>query len=81
MQVIATANARLVVTVLALVVVAVLTVLIVWLPLLAYLAFPDVPTRAPADRERVAPRERPDAGGRRPRGGGVLLVVNGALGI
>ena len=80
-QVIATADARLPVTVLALLVVVVITVLTVWLPLLAYLAFPDATTRT----LRTA-NEWLRANGRTLVAvalwvAGVLLVVNGALGL
>jgi uncharacterized membrane protein len=80
-QVIATADARLLVTVLALVVVVAITVLIVWLPLLAYLAFPDATTRT----LRTA-NEWLRAHGKTLLAGalwvaGALLVVNGALGL
>lgn len=80
-QVIATADARLVVTVLALFVVVAITVLVVWLPLLAYFAFPDATTRT----LRTA-NEWLRANGRTLVAvalwvAGVLLVVNGALGL
>ena len=80
-QVIATADAAVPVTVLAMVIVTVLTVLIVWLPLIAYLARPEATTRAlrTANGWLVA------------HGrlvvtcclltAGVILVINGATGI
>ncbi len=80
-QVVATANERVPVTAAAILVVVIITVLTVWLPLLTYLAFPDATTRtlrAANDWLRV-------------RGrvlvigalwvAGVVLVVNGALGL
>jgi hypothetical protein len=80
-QVIATANEATPVTVLALLVVVIITVLSVWLPLLAYLAFPDATTRT----LRTA-SEWLRAHGKTLLAGalwvaGALLVVNGALGL
>lgn len=78
-QVIATADAAVPVTVLAVVIVTVLTVLSVWLPLIAYLAAPEATTRAlrnangwlVAHGRAVATWALAVAG--------VILVVNGAL--
>ena len=80
-QVVATANQGVPVTAAAIVIVVILTVLIVWLPLLAYLAFPEVTTRT----LRTA-NEWLRAHGRLLVVGalwiaGVVLVVNGALGL
>jgi threonine/homoserine/homoserine lactone efflux protein len=80
-QVVATANQGVPVTAAAIVIVVILTVLIVWLPLLAYLAFPEVTTRS----LRTA-NEWLRAHGRSLVIGalwiaGVVLVVNGALGL
>ena len=80
-QVIATADARVPVTVLALLVVVAISALTVWLPLLAYLAFPDATTRT----LRTA-NEWLRANGRTLVAvalwvAGVILVVNGALGL
>jgi hypothetical protein len=80
-QVIATANADVPVTALAVVVVAVLTVLSVWLPLIAYLAAPEATTRALRNANGwLVAHGRPVV-----TGGlliaGVILVINGARGI
>ena len=80
-QVVATANEGIPVTAAAIVIVVILTVLIVWLPLLTYLAFPEVTTRT----LRTA-NEWLRAHGRLLVIGalwiaGVVLVVNGALGL
>jgi hypothetical protein len=80
-QVVATANAGVPVTVGAMLIVVLLTLLIIWLPLLGYLAAPDATTRALSTAN----------GWIRAHGkallmgalwiGGVVLVVNGALGL
>lgn len=80
-QVIATANEAVPVTAAAMIVVIILTVLTVWLPLLAYLAYPEATTRRLA-----AANEWLRARGRVLVIGalwiaGVVLVVNGALGL
>jgi hypothetical protein len=80
-QVVATANADVPVTALALVVVVVVTVLIVWLPLLAYLAAPDATTRRLDLLNgwlRAHARTLAIAG---LTIGGIVLIVNGALGL
>jgi hypothetical protein len=80
-QVIATANEGVPVTVAAVIVVVILTVLIVWLPLLAYLAFPEATTRAlQAANEWLRVRGRVLVIGALWIAG-VVLVVNGALGL
>jgi len=80
-QVVATANEGVPVTAAAMIVVIILTVLTVWLPLVAYLAFPETTTRL----LRTA-NEWLRAHGRVIALGalwiaGVVLVVNGALGL
>jgi threonine/homoserine/homoserine lactone efflux protein len=80
-QVVATANSGVPVTAAAIVVVVILTVLIVWLPLLAYLAFPETTTRSLAAANGWLRKH-----GRELVIGalwiaGVVLIVNGALGI
>jgi len=80
-QVIATANAAVAETVLAVVIVTVLTVLSVWLPLIAYLAAPDATTRALRNANGWLV-----AHGRLVvtcclLAAGVILVVNGARGL
>lgn len=80
-QVIATAHASAADTVLATVIVTVITVLTVWLPLITYLAAPDATTRAlraangwiTANSRTIVVSALVVAG--------VILVVNGALGI
>jgi hypothetical protein len=80
-QVIATANEGVPVTVAAVIVVVILTVLIVWLPLLGYLAFPEATTRAlQAANEWLRVRGRVLVIGALWIAG-VVLVVNGALGL
>jgi hypothetical protein len=80
-QVVATANEGVPITAAAMIVVIILTVLTVWLPLVAYLAFPETTTRL----LRTA-NEWLRAHGRVIALGalwiaGVVLVVNGALGL
>ena len=80
-QVIATANEGVPVTAAAILVVVILTVLIVWLPLLAYLAFPEATTRT----LRTANEWLRMHGRVLVIGAlwiaGIVLVVNGALGL
>jgi threonine/homoserine/homoserine lactone efflux protein len=80
-QVIATANADVPITAAAVIVVVIVTVAIVWLPLITYLAFPEATTRVLRDANEWLRRH-----GRVLAIGalwiaGVVLVVNGALGI
>lgn len=80
-QVVATANEGVPITAAAMLVVIILTVLTVWLPVLAYLVFPDATTRL-----LRAANEWLRAHGRVITLGalwiaGVVLVVNGALGL
>jgi hypothetical protein len=80
-QVIATANEGVPITIAAILVVVVITALIVWLPLLGYLAYPEATTRA----LRTA-NDRLRAHGRTLVTGalwvaGAALVVNGSLGL
>jgi hypothetical protein len=80
-QVIATANEGVPITAAAILVVVILTMLSVWLPLIAYLAFPEATTRGLRGANEWL----------RARGrllvigalwiGGVVLVVNGTLGL
>jgi hypothetical protein len=80
-QVIATANEGLPITVAAVVVVVVLTALTVWLPLLGYLAFPEATTRLlRTANEWLRVRSRLVVIGALWIAG-VLLVVDGALGL
>ncbi len=80
-QVIATADASIADTVLATVIVTVLTVLSVWLPLIAHLAAPEATTRAlRAANGWLAAHGRALVTGALAVAG-VILVVNGALGI
>jgi hypothetical protein len=80
-QVIATANAGVPITAAALLVVVILTVVIVWLPLLAYLAFPEATTRVlRSANEWLRMHGRVLVIGALWIGG-VVLVVNGALGL
>ena len=80
-QVVATANADIPLTVLGLVIVAVLAAAISWLPLLAYLAAPDATTR----QLRAASGWLRDHGKALTIGAlaicGIVLVINGALGL
>ena len=80
-QVVATANEPLAVTIAALVIVIVLTVLTVWLPLLAYLAAPGATTRALRGANGwLRAHSRTLVTGALTVGG-VALVINGALGL
>jgi hypothetical protein len=80
-QVIATANAGVPITAAAVIVVVIITVLIVWLPLLGYLAFPEATTRAlRTANEWLRVRGRVLVIGALWIAG-IILVVNGALGI
>jgi hypothetical protein len=80
-QVIATARASVPGTVVGLVIVVIVSVLIVWLPLLAFLAAPEATTRRLGDINGWLRTH----GKRIATGalgvGGVILVVNGALGL
>lgn len=80
-QVIATANAGVPITAAAVIVVVIVTLAIVWLPLITYLAFPEATTRVLRDANEWLRRH-----GRQLAIGalwiaGVVLVVNGALGL
>jgi Sap, sulfolipid-1-addressing protein len=80
-EVIATANADIPVTVLALATVVIISGLVVWLPLVAYLAAPDATTRRLASLNGWL-----RANGRTLLAGGltvaaVALIINGALGL
>ena len=80
-QVIATAEAGVPVTVLGLVIVVIVTALVVWLPLLTYLAAPDATTlRLSALNSWLRARGRTLAVGGLTVGG-IVLIVNGALGL
>ena len=80
-QVIATADADVPATVLGLVIVVIVTVLVVWLPLLAYLAAPGATTlRLNALNGWLRARGRTLAIGGLTVGG-IVLIVNGALGL
>ncbi len=80
-QVVATANADVPITVAALVIVIVLTVLTAWAPLVAYLAAPDATTRALRNANGwLRAHSRTLVSGALTVGG-VALVINGALGL
>jgi threonine/homoserine/homoserine lactone efflux protein len=80
-QVVATANEGVPVTVAALVIVILLTVLTVWLPLLAYLAAPDATTRTLRNANGwLRAHSRTLVTGALTVGG-VALVINGVLGL
>jgi hypothetical protein len=80
-QVVATANAGVPVTAAAIVVVVIITALSVWLPLLAYLAFPETTTRVlRGANDWLRAHGRLLVIGALGIGG-TLLVVNGALGL
>jgi hypothetical protein len=80
-QVIATANQGIPITTAAVLIVVIVTVAIVWLPLLTYLAFPEATTRVlGAANEWLSLHGRLLAIGAL-WAGGVVLVVNGALGL
>jgi hypothetical protein len=80
-QVIATANEGTPVIILALLIVVTITVLTVWLPLLAYLAFPEATTRTLRNaNDWLRANSRLLVTGAL-WVGGVALVINGALGL
>ena len=80
-QVIATADAAVPVTVLAVVIVTVITVLIVWLPLIAYLAAPGATTRALRNANGWLVAHGRSVVTCALLIAGVILVINGAMGI
>ena len=80
-QVIATSNEGVPVTVAALVVVIILTVLTVWLPLLTYLIAPDATTRTLRSGNEWLRSHGRRLGILALGAAGAVLVVNGALGI
>lgn len=80
-QVIATAKASVEATVLAMVIVIALTVLLVWLPLIAYLAAPEATTRVLRNANGWLVAHGGTVATWALAVAGVILVVNGALGL
>jgi hypothetical protein len=80
-QVIATANAPVPATVIAMVLVSVLTVVIVWLPLIAYLAWPEATTRALRNANGWLVAHGRALVTACLLTAGLILVINGAMGL
>jgi hypothetical protein len=80
-QVVATARADVAATVVALVIVVLISALIVWLPLIGFLAAPDVTTRTLRRANDWLHAHGRMIGVYALAAGGVILIVNGCLGL
>jgi uncharacterized protein YjeT (DUF2065 family) len=80
-QVVATSQASVPLTALTLIIVVLITCLVVWLPLLFYLAAPDATTRHLKTINDAMRKHGRRIGAYALALGGVILVVNGALGL